>query len=379
MTPHTTHKCQIERPSLLTLLERISKLLLLLPGKSTQSCSARGGRCSSLLEGELRDALLEEADDLVGGSNAGIVVGLNGLCAHLLLGEDDPLSVLVSEEGLDLLGIARSDVAKVAEVRSVLQQLQEISLVHDLLPGSVDESAALWHLGQQVLVDGLLGLRSEWHMQRHVLSLEQISHSVNRLGTSRLDGFLGDVWIVGVGLHAESLCQLEDSPGNCTEAIEGNGSTHKLEATGAVVVVSGTCDHHAEHELRDRIGILSWRVHGHDALGMARWECDVVVSGTCSHDELQLRRLVNHSLIHNVTADDHRICICNGRQQVFFGLVVLQLLQGVVPSWSRLEDFLNLLYCVFGEGLLCCQKNCPCLACLSSHRCCFYWIWEGVD
>ena len=66
-----------------------------------------------------------------------------------------------------------------------------------LLSAGIDEGAALGHGGKQGDVDGILGLWCEGHMQRHRLGLEEFSNGIHRVSASRLDGVLGDVWIIG--------------------------------------------------------------------------------------------------------------------------------------------------------------------------------------
>ncbi|CAK0855739.1 unnamed protein product [Prorocentrum cordatum] len=292
-----------------------------------QGC-ARGS--SSGLKRELGLALLEEADDLVGRSDASVVVCLDGLGAHLLLGEDHPLHVLVPNDRLRLLLRLEADVAQVAEVGPLLQHLEHLPLVHNLHPCSVDQGAALGHFEQQLLVDGLLGLRSQRHVQRHVLVLEEVRHGVHRLGAHFLDGVLRDVGVVGVQDHAEACCQLPHRPGDGPVAVEGDAAADELEAAGAVVVVAGACQHHAEHQLGDGVRVLPWGVHRRDRLRLTGLQVDVIVPSAGPHDDFQLRGLLQDRGVHDVAADDHGVHVGHGGQELVLALVVLQLLHGVL-------------------------------------------------
>merc|ERR1719401_2107914 len=91
-------------------------------------------------------ALLKEADDLICCRYSRIVVRLEGLCAHLFLGEDDTLHVLVTDQLFDRRLILRSDVRKVAKIRTLFQNLQEISFVNHFNAGCVDEGTSLGQL-----------------------------------------------------------------------------------------------------------------------------------------------------------------------------------------------------------------------------------------
>mmetsp|Transcript_939 Transcript_939/g.1001 ORF Transcript_939/g.1001 Transcript_939/m.1001 type:complete len:250 (+) Transcript_939:91-840(+) len=236
--------------------------------------------------------------------------------------------------------------------------------MHDLLPGCVDEGPTLGHLREQRLVDGLLGLVCKRHVQRHVLVIEELCHCVDRSRAHLCNLVLGDIWIIGIHLHAKGHCQLPDSSGHGTKAIEGYGAVDKFKAAGTVIVVPGTRQHHTEDELCNGIGVLAWRVHCHHALLLAGRKVDVVIPSARTDADLQLCRLVKHCSIHDVAADDHGIHRSNCCEELILAFVVLQLLQRVLGIF---EDVLDLGDCVLRESLLCGKEHGPGLSCLSCH------------
>mmetsp|Transcript_71474 Transcript_71474/g.152747 ORF Transcript_71474/g.152747 Transcript_71474/m.152747 type:complete len:251 (-) Transcript_71474:288-1040(-) len=246
----------------------------------------------SRLHLELDITLLEEAHNLVRGRHASIVVRLQRLSAHLLLSEDAPLPELVAQKLLHLLLILGRDIGEVAEVGLLLEHLEQFGLVHNLLPGCVDESAALGQLHKEILVDRLLCLRRERHMERDILLGEETLNAFHRSGAELGNLILGNVRVVGIRFHAESHSELVDGLRHSSEAIKGDGPAAQLEAAGAIKIIPSIDQHHAEHELRHSVGILPRRVHGNDFLGRGRLKVDVVIASTSPHDDLQLLRLL---------------------------------------------------------------------------------------
>merc|ERR1712087_156443 len=90
-------------------------------------------------------ALLEEVDNLVRGCHTRIVVSLQRLRPHLLLGEYHPLHVLVTNCCLHLFGLLWCHVAQIAEIWLLFQHFQHVILVYHFWAGCVDEAAALRH------------------------------------------------------------------------------------------------------------------------------------------------------------------------------------------------------------------------------------------
>merc|ERR1712187_501717 len=95
---------------------------------------------------ETHVALLKETDDLVCCCYSRIVVRLEGLGAHLFLGENDALHVLVTDQLFDCRLILRSDIREVTEIGALFQNLQEVGFVYDFHASCVDEGAALGQL-----------------------------------------------------------------------------------------------------------------------------------------------------------------------------------------------------------------------------------------
>eukprot|EP00438_Fugacium_kawagutii_P000333 Skav225768 [mRNA] locus=scaffold3092:84523:85158:+ [translate_table: standard] len=191
--------------------------------------------------------LLKEAHNLICRGNSCIVIGFCCLSTHLLLCEDKALAELVAHGGLEGLDIFGRNIAEVAEILSSLQDVQHVCLVHHFHPGGVDQSATLWHLGQEILVDGCLGLIGQGHMERHVLMFKEPSHRSHWFRSHLLDLVRRDVGIVCEALHAKALSQLVHRPRHRAEAVEGDLSIHQLKATGAIEVVASTDDHHPEN------------------------------------------------------------------------------------------------------------------------------------
>mmetsp|Transcript_144898 Transcript_144898/g.263444 ORF Transcript_144898/g.263444 Transcript_144898/m.263444 type:complete len:290 (-) Transcript_144898:48-917(-) len=221
--------------------------------------------------------------------------------------------------------------------------------MHDLRPSGVDQRAVFGQLCQERLIDGVLGLVRQWHMQRYILALEERLHGVCRRRAHLGDHLLGDVRVVRDGLHAECLGQLVHRPRHCAKSIEGNLAAHKLKSAGAIEVVPGTGEHHTKDKLRHRVGVLSRCVHSHNLLGAQGRQVKIVDTGTRTHHDLQLVRFIHYGLVHNVTANDQCVHAHNSGMKVLDRLIVLKLLQCVT---CILEDGLDLGHSLGCKSLL---------------------------
>merc|ERR1712196_192435 len=108
---------------------------------------------------------LEEANDLLCSLNPCIRICLSGLSTHLLLGNHHPFGHF--RKRLELREVLWRHVCDVAEIFALLEEFFQIRLIDNLWAGSVDEHRVLWHLAEQSIVDGVLGLGGGRAMQRH--------------------------------------------------------------------------------------------------------------------------------------------------------------------------------------------------------------------
>mmetsp|Transcript_4911 Transcript_4911/g.5482 ORF Transcript_4911/g.5482 Transcript_4911/m.5482 type:complete len:241 (+) Transcript_4911:402-1124(+) len=236
--------------------------------------------------------------------------------------------------------------------------------MHHLHPSGVDQSAALWHLGQEILVDGCLGLIGQGHMERHILMFEEPCHRSHWFCSHLLDLVRRDVGIVCEALHAKALGQLVHCPRHRAEAVEGDLPIHQLEATGAIEVVASTDDHHPKNQLCHCVGVLARSVHGDHAFGFTCLQVDIVIASTSTDHDLQLIGLLQNSGIHDVTANDHGIHALYSCQQVVFALVILQLLQSVLRLLHYTFNLGNRPCC---KGFLRGKENGPILSSFAGH------------
>ena len=84
-------------------------------------------------------AILQVGNNLVGGCQTSVDVGLGGLGTHLLGGEQYALGIL----GLQLVCVSGLHVSYIAEVGTSLHGLGQTGLVDDLLAGGIDEHTVL--------------------------------------------------------------------------------------------------------------------------------------------------------------------------------------------------------------------------------------------
>merc|ERR1719503_433575 len=137
---------------------------------------------NSCLQRKARHTLLKETNNLVCSCDTRVVVCLQCLCTHLLLGEDAALAVLIADQRLHLLNVLGRHIGEVAKILPCLENFQQFSFVDHFWSSSVDQSATRRHSRKQLLVDGLLSLRSQRHMKAHVLVIEKFCTSCARLG-----------------------------------------------------------------------------------------------------------------------------------------------------------------------------------------------------
>ena len=269
---------------------------------------------------ELRYPVAEEADNLVGGSDASVDVGFGCLGAHLLRRSE------VTAFKLGELSICIGlDVRQVLQVLALLHELDETGFVDDFLAGCVDEDAALLQLAYEVVVDALLRLGRCGNVERHdVARLEEFFLTLCSLHACSLDGLSGAVSVVSGDFHVEALSHASHVATNVTEGEDAKLLALQLCAAGAVEEVADAKDKQTEDKLSHAVGVLARCVHGDHVVSRSCCEVDVVVTCTGTHHNLQLLGSVEHLSIHLVRADNHGIDIFHCIEQLAFLCVFLE-------------------------------------------------------
>merc|ERR1711988_1048334 len=108
-----------------------------------------------------------------------------------------------------------SNICDICEVFALCQHLHQLLLVYNLWAGSVDKYCVLWHLAQQSIIDGILGLSCGWAMQRNKLGIEQLLYLCAISSPSSLNLLLAKVWIICREFHTKSLSDAVQVTRNC--------------------------------------------------------------------------------------------------------------------------------------------------------------------
>ena len=101
---------------------------------------------------------------------------------------------------------------------------------------------------------------------------------------------------------------------------------------------AGHEDHQAEGEFRHGVGVLARGVHHDDFRGGRGGQVDVVVPGARADDDLELRGGADDLGRHLVRADDHRVHVRDGGDQVALLRIFLQLHDLMAGFRENLHD-----------------------------------------
>ena len=292
--------------------------------------------------------LSEVGIDLLGSSDTGVDVGLGGLCTHLL-GSAEIASLKLGKFCVSV-GL---DVGHKLQVFTLSHEFDEFRLVDHLFASGVHQDTTLAHHAYEIVVDALLGFGSGRDVERnHVAGLEELVLRVNSVNASLFDDILGAESVVGINLHAEAFGNASHVAANVTESQDTEFLAHELCTGLAVVEVSHGKNHHTEHEFGNGIGVLSGSVLHNNALVFGISGVDVVVAGTGTNNDFQVGGSVEHLRSNLVRANDERIGILHGIEQLSLFCIFFEQYEFIACTFDFFSDALYSNCC---KRFFCCN------------------------
>ena len=208
-----------------------------------------GGVHRGQVDGVAHRAVEENVGDLLGDLDADRLLGLGGgggnVGSEHDVGSGTKLAVLGEGLGLENIEAGGADLA-------ALKGGNEGLLVDDAAAGAIDDADALLALREGGLVDHVVGLVGQRHVDRDVVGGSQ--KGVERYGLHLHGGGASgrEIGIVSEDLHAEGLGALGDLAADTAEADDADVLPEQLDAAERLAIpVAGL---HGCRALRDRTG-----------------------------------------------------------------------------------------------------------------------------
>ncbi len=174
------------------------------------------GRHRGDVHGGRDDAAGERGDHLLGGLDAGAVLGLGGRGAEVR-GDDDVVVAVEQRVVGDRLG--REDVERGAGDLAGVERVLERLVDQQLAAGAVDDADAVLHLGERLGVEPAARLGRLGQVDGDEVGLAvDVGARLGLLGPELAEAFGGDERVVGEHAHAEALRAGGDELADAAEA-----------------------------------------------------------------------------------------------------------------------------------------------------------------
>ena len=182
-----------------------------------------------------------------------------------------------------------SDISHILDVGSVSKYLVKLSLIDYLLSCGVHKTTSLRHKRHKIVADRANCLRSRRNMQRNEIA--KFIHLLQRLcrGHTLFCNLL--CWNERVEchhFHAESLGLLSHKAAYIAICLDSHSLALDLHTGARSKLVARHVDHHCNHKLSHSICILARCVHCHDTFLSTSRKIKIIVTCTCTNNDLQV-------------------------------------------------------------------------------------------
>ena len=167
------------------------------------------------------------------------------------------------------------------------------------------------------------------------------------------DRLVGDERIVCDNIHAQRLSFAAHQLADVAVGVDAEGLALNLRTRARSEAVPRHVDHHGQRQFGHGVGVLPRGVHHHDAPRRSRCEVHVVVTRTGTDHDFQVFRRGDDLGGHLVAADDERIRIGHGLQQLTLVGIFFEQRQFIA---GILHDPADSIDGLFGKRLLRCNQ-----------------------
>ena len=182
-----------------------------------------------------------------------------------------------------------SDISHILDVGSVSKYLVKFSLIDNLLSRGVHKTTSLRHKRHKIVADRANCLRSRRNMQRNKVT--KFVHLLQRLcrGHTLFCNLLcRNERVKCHNLHAESLGLLSHETAHISISLDSYSLALNLHTCARSKLVARHIDHHCNHKLSHSICILARCVHCHDTFLSTSRKIKIIVTCTCTNNDLQV-------------------------------------------------------------------------------------------
>ena len=177
------------------------------------------------------------------------------------------------------------------------------------------------------------------------------SHFLHAVGLE--DRPVGDERIVGDDIHAQRLALAAHQSADVAVGVDAEGFALEFRTRTRREAVARHEDHHGQRQFGHGIGVLTRGVHHHDAPRRSRRKVHVVVTRAGADHDLQVFRRGDDLGGHLVAADDQRVDVGHGFEQLALVGVFFEQRQFVS---GVLDDLTDSVHGFFGEGFFRCNQ-----------------------
>ena len=247
---------------------------------------------------------------------------------------------------------SRHHIRQILEIRTIVKHLSQTGLIHHLLTGRVDHDSTLRHRTHQGKIDGSLRFGSSRDMERNDLtSLEQLGSRSDSLHTIRFDHLSRTEGIIRINLHTEALGNASHITSDIAIRQNTQFLTFQFNTSRTIVEITHARNQQAKNQFGYGIGVLTRCIHHTHVMSRCSSQIHIVISGTGTYHNLQVRSSCQNSLVHLVTTDNQRIGRLHSLQQLCLIGIFFQ--QGELHT-STFHHLTNTLYGYGRKGFLCC-------------------------
>lgn len=258
-------------------------------------------------------AVTKEIDYLTGSSDSGVNVSFGSLRAHLLRGEENT----PRETFFKFLGSLGSDISHIFEVRTLIKRLHQPDFVNDFLTRGINKYAILGHEHHEIVTDRVASLGGSGDVERHITVVTiEVLHGMNWGDPGVFHNIVGTIGVKSGDIHLKPTGDAGDIAPNLPEGMDAQSLSFKFGAGGSVIKVAGHHYGETENELGDSVGVLAGCVLDTYPVGGSGCKVYIVISGTGTHDDLELTCGIEYLGIHLVGTDDERVGIGNRLKQL---------------------------------------------------------------